>query len=71
MEDKELNSIAEGMLRDMEATQERNRELEEALGVILDDVEKLLEVFPRGTENYRATEALISYINKVLESEDA
>jgi len=71
MEDKELTSIAEGMLRDMEATQERNRELEEALGVILDDVEKLLEVFPRGTENYRATEALISYINKVLESEDA
>jgi len=70
MEDKELTSIAEGMLRDMEATQERNRELEEALGVILDDVEKLLEVFPRGTENYRATEALISYINKVLESEE-
>jgi len=50
---------------------DRIRELEEALGVILDDVEKLLEVFPRGTENYRATEDLISYINKVLESEDA
>jgi hypothetical protein len=72
--EKELNSIAENCADDLfRKVEELEKDIEiyrKALRICLSNAETLLTVFPRGTENYRATEEMVEYIQEVLEEDE-